>query len=389
MNPTRLKILCVVGTRPEAIKMAPVIRALLKTGRVETKVCVTAQHREMLDPLLKMFAITPDDDLQIMEENQTPSGVAAAVLSKIAPVLSREKPDWVLVQGDTTTVMATAIAAFYQRIKIGHIEAGLRTYDRTQPFPEEINRQLAGVLADAHFAPTEKARLNLLKEGRRSADVLVTGNTVIDALFWTAKLKMPQSVEKILQQIRSKHQPDTKIILITAHRRENFGKPIRDICEAVLALTERYQASAHFVYPVHLNPNIRRPVFQQLHGNDHVTLLDPLNYDELVHLLKQVYLVMTDSGGIQEEAPAFGKPVLVLREVTERPEAIEAGTAMLTGTDKNSIINNVCKLIDDPVRYREMANAVNPYGDGSASQRIVDFLLGNVVTPFEPTNQHE
>ncbi len=375
MKPKRLKILCVVGTRPEAIKMAPVIKALSKTDRVETKVCVTAQHREMLDSVLKIFDIAPDEDLQIMEENQTPSGVAAAVLSKIAPVLSKEQPDWVLIQGDTTTVMATAIAAFYQRIKIGHIEAGLRTYDREQPFPEEINRQLAGVLADVHFAPTEKARQNLLKEGRRLENVLVTGNTVIDALLWTAKLKTPDTIVKTVQNIRVNQSANTKIVLITAHRRENFGKPIRDICKAVLALAKKYRGKIHFIYPVHLNPHIQQPVYQQLSGNDHITLLAPLDYDEMVHLLKQVDLVMTDSGGIQEEAPAFGKPVLVLREVTERPEAIEAGAAMLTGMDKNRIVKNVSELIDNAALYQQMANAINPYGDGFASRRIVDFLL--------------
>lgn len=378
-----MKVMCVFGTRPEAIKLAPVIKRLNLQAGIETKVCVTAQHREMMDQVLDLFDIIPDYDLDIMSPDQSITDVAANVLKQLESVLKIERPDWMLVQGDTTTVMAAAIVGFYNKVKVGHVEAGLRTHNKFWPFPEEINRRIAGVIADHHFAPTSLSKKNLLNEGVNEKDILITGNTVIDALNIIKLKGMPSLVNNIIQQIREKSGGNyPKIILMTAHRRENFGHPIQEICEAVITLSEKYKNSIHFVYPVHLNPNIQKPVYELLNNRRNITLVNPLQYDELVHLVKESYLVLTDSGGIQEEAPALGKPVLVLRDVTERPEAISAGTAKLVGTDKINIINNLELLIENENEYNLMAKAINPYGDGESSKRIVDFLLGKKVVPF-------
>ncbi len=366
-----MKILSIVGTRPEAIKMAPVIRELARHGgQIVSRVCVTAQHRQMLDQVLSLFAIAPDHDLNVMEAGQSPARVAAAVLTRLAPVLKAEMPDWVLVQGDTTTVLAAAIAAFYARIKVGHVEAGLRTGDRFQPFPEEINRRMASVAADLHFAPTARARENLLREGIPDALIRVTGNPVIDALFLAAERPYDPAggpLAGIPWQRR--------LILVTAHRRENFGAPLEQICLALRDLAETYRDDVQIVYPVHLNPNVQEPVRRLLGNTPGISLLAPLDYLPLVHLLKKSTLVLTDSGGLQEEAPGLGKPVLVLREVTERPEAVEAGTVRMVGADRARIVAGAKLLLDDPAEYRQMARALNPYGDGHAAERIVQALL--------------
>jgi len=372
----KIKILSVFGTRPEAIKMAPVIRELAKyPGRIYNKVCVTAQHRQMLDRVMQLFEIHPDYDLDIMQESQTPTQVAACVLNRLEPVLQREKPDWVLIQGDTTTSMAASIAAYYARVRVGHVEAGLRTQDKWQPFPEEINRRIAGVVADLHFAPTERSRQNLLGEGVPNENILVTGNPVIDALHWAAEQPFDNRTLGLdLQQAR--------LILVTAHRRENFGKPLENICSALRNIAERYGDQVQIVYPVHMNPNVQEPVNRLLQGVDHITLLPPLDYLPLVALMKQAYLVLTDSGGIQEEAPGLGKPVLVMREVTERPEAVDAGTVQLVGTDHTRILDATIRLMENSGEYQKMATAINPYGDGQAAHRIVKALLGEEAPPF-------
>jgi UDP-N-acetylglucosamine 2-epimerase len=377
---TKLKIISVFGTRPEAIKMAPVIRELAKyPDRISNKVCVTAQHRQMLDQVLVLFDIHPDYDLDIMQESQTPTQVAASVLTRLEPVLQREKPDWVLIQGDTTTTMAASVAAYYARVKVGHVEAGLRTHDKWQPFPEEINRRIAGVVADLHFAPTERSQQNLLREGVPNENILVTGNPVIDALHWVVEQPFDYgTLDLNLQQAR--------LILVTAHRRENFGKPLENICIALRKIAERYGDQVQIVYPVHLNPNVQEPVTRLLKGIDNITLLPPLDYLPLVWLMKQAYLVLTDSGGIQEEAPGLGKPVLVLREITERPEAVDAGTVKLVGTDRTSILNATIRLMEDASEYQKMATAINPYGDGHAANRIVKALLGEVIPAFQSPN---
>jgi len=377
-----LKILTVFGTRPEAIKMAPVIRELQRRPEATCKVCVTAQHREMLDQVLRLFGITPDHDLDIMARNQTPTQVASTVLARLEPILQVERPDWVLVQGDTTTVAAAALAAFYARVKVGHVEAGLRTHDRWQPFPEEINRRVAGVIADRHFSPTERARQNLLRENIPTHQIVVTGNPVIDALRWAASLPVDADTPGIEPWMLE--PPEDRLILVTAHRRENFGQPLENICLALRDVASRYEGWVHIVYPVHLNPNVWEPVHRMLEDVANVTLTPPLEYLPLVHLMKRAHLVLTDSGGIQEEAPGLGKPVLVLRRVTERPEALEAGTVQLVGTDRERIVAETMRLMEDDDAYRRMAQAVNPYGDGRAASRIVASLLGEPVTPFAP-----
>lgn len=379
-----IRILSVFGTRPEAIKMAPVVRELQRyPDRIESLVCVTAQHREMLDQVLGLFAITPDYDLKVMQDNQTPTQVASAVLARLEPVLQQERPDWVLVQGDTTTVAAASLAAFYAGVKVGHVEAGLRTHDKWQPFPEEINRRVAGVIADLHFAPTQRACQNLLCEGVPAEYVVVTGNPVIDALHWVAA--QPPGAG-ILDLDRAACEYDgLKQILVTAHRRENLGRPLENICLALRDLAMHYDGGVHITYPVHLNPSVWEPVHRLLGDVPNITLTPPLDYLPLVHLMKRAYLVLTDSGGIQEEAPGLGVPVLVLREVTERPEAVEAGTVRVVGTDRQRILAEACHLLDDPAAHERVARAVNPYGDGRASQRIVAALLGEPVEPFAPS----
>lgn len=366
-----MKILSIIGTRPEAIKMAPVVKELERhAGRIFSRVCVTAQHRQILDQVLKLFAIVPDHDLNVMAAGQSPTQVAATVLTKLEPVLQTERPDWVLIQGDTTAVLAAAIGAFYARIKVGHVEAGLRTRDKYQPFPEEINRQMASVATDLHFAPTARARDNLLREGIPDAIIRVTGNPVIDALYAVADRPYDPASGPLRDVLWNR-----RLILVTAHRRENFGKPLEQICLALRDLAEAYPDDAHIVYPVHLNPNIQEPARRLLGRVPGITLTEPLDYLSLVYLMKRSTLVLTDSGGLQEEAPGLGKPVLVLREVTERPEAVESGTVRLVGTDRAKIVEYAQKLLDNPAEYQKMARVLNPYGDGHAAERIVKALL--------------
>jgi UDP-N-acetylglucosamine 2-epimerase (non-hydrolysing) len=365
-----LRVLSIFGTRPEAVKMAPVIRRLASEPRVESVVCVTAQHREMLDQVLNLFSIRPDFDLDLMRPDQPLADLTAVLFTGLDPVLREARPDWVLIQGDTTSAMAASLLAYYHRARVGHVEAGLRTGDKWQPFPEEINRRVAGAIADLHFAPTDWARQNLLHEGVPPERVIVTGNPVIDALRDVAA--RPYDVNRgPLAAIPW----ERRVILVTAHRRENFGRPLEDIFTALRTLTETYPKDIHLVYPVHLNPNVHAPAHRLLGNLPNVSLIEPLDYLPMVHLMKRAYLVLTDSGGLQEEAPALGTPVLVLREVTERPEAIEAGTARLVGTDPARILSETRRLLDDPAARQAMAHAANPYGDGHAAERIVEALV--------------
>ncbi len=365
-----IKVLSIFGTRPEAIKMAPVVKELEKhPDQIISRVCVTAQHREMLDQVLDLFEIKPDYDLDLMQAGQTLSGLTARVFTALDPVLEKEKPDWVLVQGDTTTVMAAALAAFYHRIKVGHVEAGLRTGDKWQPFPEEVNRKIAGVVADLHFAPTETARDNLVAEGADPETIHVTGNTVIDALHMATE--MPFDLENSpLAGIPF----EKKIILVTAHRRENFGRPLENICSALKVVAGNYSDEVHVVYPVHPNPNVVNIVYPALEDVPNVSLMEPLDYLPLVYIMNLAYMIVTDSGGIQEEAIGLGKTVLVLRNKTERPEGITSGTAKLVGTNTLNIISSLSSLINKPEINKEMAMANNPYGDGRSSIRIFSLL---------------
>jgi len=351
--------------------MAPVVRLLANTEGVEAHVCVTAQHRQMLDQVLSLFEIKPDYDLDLMRANQTLAQLSAAIFTHLDPVFSELKPDWVLTQGDTTTVAITSLLSYFHRIKFGHVEAGLRTHDKWQPFPEEINRRIAGVTADLHFAPTEWSKQNLLREGITEDIVKVTGNTVIDALQHVSKQAEPAEITELMKS----KVGDKRLVLVTAHRRENFGKPMEDICNALLELAKR--GDVEIVYPVHLNPNVQEPVNRMLKGRENITLLSPLDYLPLVHLMKHANLILTDSGGIQEEAPAFGVPTLVLREVTERPEGVEAGTVKLVGTETGRIVEEANRLLDNESEYQKMARAANPYGDGHAAEKIVRHLLEN------------
>jgi len=363
-----LKILSVFGTRPEAVKMAPIVKLLAQTTGVESRICVTAQHRQMLDQVLELFEIKPDYDLDLMREDQTMAQISAGIFTHLDPILEELKPDWVLAVGDTTTVVTTSLLAFYRKIKFGHIEAGLRTHNKWHPFPEEINRRLATVTADLHFAPTEWSQGNLLREGVDEKAIVVTGNSVIDALKFVSKQPEPKETKDILAKLGGK-----KIILVTAHRRENFGKPLENICFALKELASR--EDVEIVYPVHLNPNVQEPVNRILQNVQNITLLPPLDYLPLVHLMKHATLILTDSGGIQEEAPAFGIPTLVLRDVTERPEGVEAGTLKLVGTETSFIVQEAKRLLEDESAYAEMSKAVNPYGDGHAAEKIIAALL--------------
>jgi UDP-N-acetylglucosamine 2-epimerase (non-hydrolysing) len=378
----------IFGTRPEAIKLAPVIRELERSaaeGRLCSTVCITAQHRQMLDQVLDAFGIVPDHDLDIMVAGQSTSRVASEVLGRLEPILRAERPDWVLVQGDTTTVAAAALAAYYAGVKVGHIEAGLRSGDKWQPFPEEINRRVAGVIADLHFAPTDQARRALLAEGVPAGRIVLTGNPIIDALRWVAAQPAPAEVADDLtgQGVpRALLEPEPgptgaagRLILVTAHRRENFGAPIEQICRALRDIALGFGERVHVVYPVHPNPNVVEPVRRILGEVPNVTLTAPLDYRSLVYLMQRSYFVMTDSGGLQEEAPSLGKPVLVLRQVTERPDGVEAGVAKLVGADRTMIVEEAGRLLTDEQAYATMARAVNPYGDGHASSRIVQALL--------------
>jgi UDP-N-acetylglucosamine 2-epimerase (non-hydrolysing) len=359
-------ILCVVGTRPEAVKMAPVVLELRRRPWARVRVLATAQHRQMLDQVLGLFGIQPDVDLDLMRPNQGLADLTARMLTALDGTLEAEGPAAVLAQGDTTTVLTTALACFYRRIPFGHVEAGLRTGDLDYPFPEEMNRSVAGRLARLHFAPTESARANLLREGTDPASIHVTGNTVIDALLQVAarEAPLPEGV------------PDgRRLILVTAHRRENFGEPLRQICRALRTLAER-NPDVHVLYPVHLNPNVTDVVRPALGAHPRVTLCEPLDYLPFVAAMKRSTLILSDSGGVQEEAPALGKPVLVLRAETERPEAVEAGVVKLVGTSESAIVAEAQRLLDDPAAYRAMARGVSPYGDGHAAERIADVLQG-------------
>jgi len=368
-----LKILTVFGTRPEVIKMAPVIQELEKhPDRLVCRTCVTGQHRQMIDPLLKLFGIRIDHDLNIMRQNQSLEHITCAVLNQVGEILRAERPDYVLVQGDTTTSMAAGLAAFYQKVKVGHIEAGLRTGNKLHPFPEEVNRKIIDCASDLYFAPTEQARQNLLREGIADEKVVVTGNTVIDALLQTARRDFdPRGTALENIPLNGK-----KLILLTAHRRENFGPPLRNICQAIKEIASRYTRDVCFVYPVHLNPNVQEPVYSMLRGLDNVFLSPPMDYQPFVHLMKRAHFILTDSGGLQEEGPSLGKPVLVLRQTTERPEGVAAGTVELVGTETSDIIAGMVQLLEDDRKYRRMSTAVNPYGDGAAGMRIVQRLIG-------------
>ncbi len=354
--------------------MAPVVKLLENTAGIESQVCVTAQHRQMLDQVLNLFEINPHYDLDLMRDNQSLAELSANIFTYLDPVLDDFKPDWVLAQGDTTTVAITSLLSYFRRIKFGHVEAGLRTHDKWQPFPEEVNRRIAGVTADMHFAPTNWSRDNLLREGVDESAIKVTGNTVIDALQYVSKQPEPEEVAQLADRLDLNGKKSNRLILVTAHRRENFGNPMEGICLALKQLAE--MGGVEIVYPVHLNPNVQEPVNRLLNGVDHVTLLPPLDYLPLVHLMKRATLILTDSGGIQEEAPAFGVPTLVLREVTERPEGVEAGTLKLVGTETSFIVQEAKRLLDDPSAYAKMAKAANPYGDGHAAEKIVSALLG-------------
>ena len=371
----KLRVIVIFGTRPEAVKMAPVIKALQKhPDRIDTCICVTAQHRQMLDQVLEAFDITPDIDLDLMQPDQTLSELTARIFTALDPVLTEQQPDWLLIQGDTTTVMAAAILGYYKQVKIGHVEAGLRTHDKWQPFPEEINRRIAGVVADLHFAPTENNRQNLLHEGIPDDIIKVTGNPAIDALHIISHKPAPSEVARLLDELEVA-DGKRRLVLVTAHRRENFGQPIRDICQALKRLAEAYQDEISLIYPVHLNPHIQEPVYQILSGISNIRLLPPIDYLPLVHLMKHAVLILTDSGGIQEEAPSLGVPTLVLRERTERQEGVASGTLKLVGTDADAIFTAAQQLLDDPQAHAAMAGAVNPYGDGHAAERIVAALL--------------
>ena len=366
-----IKVLSVFGTRPEAIKIAPIVRLLKEAPEVESRVCVTAQHRQMLDQVLELFQIKPDYDLDLMRDNQTLAQISASIFTHLDPVLASFRPDWVLVVGDTTTVVTTSQLAYYRRIKLGHVEAGLRTHNKWQPFPEELNRRIATVIADLHFAPTEWSKANLLREGVEEKNILVTGNPVIDALNFVAKQEEPQEIRALLSKLGTGGLAK-RLVLVTAHRRENFGQPFENICQAIKELAAR--EDVEIIYPVHLNPNVQEPVKRILKGVPRVTLLPPLDYLPMVHLMKYAKLLLTDSGGLQEEAPSLGIPVLVLRETTERPEGVEARTLKLVGTNISQIVLEANRLLDDPIAHAEMAKAANPYGDGHAAERIIRAL---------------
>lgn len=373
------KIIIVFGTRPEAIKMSPLVHALkLEPDQFEIKVCVTSQHRQMLDQVLSMFNIKPDFDLNLMKENQNLSNLTSLILSEIKKIFDNYLPDLVLVHGDTTTTLATSMAAFYASIPVGHVEAGLRTYDLKSPFPEEFNRQITSKISKWHFAPTILSQKNLLSEGVNKSLITVTGNTVVDALYWILNKieknkERKKNIEIFLNNNLSFDWKRENFILVTAHRRENFGEGFEQICLALKELASKYP-KVNFIYPVHLNPNVNKPVYDSLKGVPNIYLIKPLEYEPFIYLLNKCYFVLTDSGGIQEEAPSLGKPVLLLRENTERPEAVEAGTVEVVGSNKKQIIEGVSRLLDNKKYYKNMSRAHNPYGDGLACNRIVDVL---------------
>lgn len=367
------KNLIVFGTRPEAIKMAPLVKEFKKhSDKFDTRVCVTAQHREMLDQVLEFFDIVPEYDMNLMKPNQNLYSLTGDIINGLKDVLEDFKPDYVYVHGDTTTTMASSIAAFYSGAEVCHIEAGLRTHNKRAPFPEEINRQITGRVTDYHFAPTEASRANLLRENIAEKDILITGNTVIDALLESVERVEDLQNEEI-DHLKTIVDPNKKLILVTGHRRENHGDGFIRICEALkeIALTHK---DAQIIYPVHLNPNVKGPVYEILSGIDNIQLIAPLAYPSFVWLMNQSFMIITDSGGVQEEAPSLGKPVLVMRDTTERPEAVEAGTVILVGTDKFKIVSEANSLLTDENRYQAMSGLHNPYGDGKACERIVEFI---------------
>jgi UDP-N-acetylglucosamine 2-epimerase (non-hydrolysing) len=368
-----MKVIIVFGTRPEAIKLAPIIKEFEKhPDEIQLKVCVTAQHRQMLDSVLKMFDIKPDYDLNIMRDKQTLFDITNNVLAKIKEIYFKEQPDIVFVQGDTTTTFASALAAYYLQIKVAHIEAGLRTYNKYAPFPEEINRRMVSAIADLHFAPTEQSKLNLLKENVNERDIFVTGNTVIDALFMILEKIKGKHIS--IEGIESSELENKRLILVTGHRRESFGEGFENICNALKELAESFD-DIIIIYPVHLNPNVRGPVNRILGNVRNVKLIEPIGYQSFVYLMEKAYVIITDSGGIQEEAPSLSKPVLVMREITERPEAVEAGTVKVVGTQKESIVNSTRQLLLDANEYKKMSSTINPYGDGKSAQRTYKILI--------------
>lgn len=366
------KILLVFGTRPEAIKMAPLVKSFQKEKTFETKVCVTAQHREMLDQVLEFFDIHPDYDLNLMKPNQNLHTLTADIIKELKSILDDFKPDFVFVHGDTTTTMASSLAGFYSGAKICHIEAGLRTFNKYSPFPEEINRRVTGVIADYHFAPTEKSKENLIAERVNDNNIVVTGNTVIDALLDSSeRVKSIKNAE--IEYLATIVEKNKKLILVTGHRRENHGQGFINICEALKEIAIK-NPNVQIIYPVHLNPNVKKPVYKILSEINNIKLINPLSYPAFVWLMNQSYMIITDSGGVQEEAPSLGKPVLVMRNTTERPEAVEAGTVILVGTDKEKIIIECQELLNNDERYTKMSDLHNPYGDGKACERVVEFI---------------
>lgn len=369
------KNLIVFGTRPEAIKMAPLVKEFLQCNdKFETKVCITAQHREMLDRVLSFFEITPDYDLDLMKPNQNLYSLTADIITNLKPVLEDFKPDFVYVHGDTTTTMATSIAAFYSGAKVCHVEAGLRTFNKLSPFPEEINRSVTGRISDFHFSPTNTSKENLLRENIDEKSILVTGNTVIDALqFSTQKVDSLSFKYKEIEELKPVIDSSKRLILVTGHRRENHGQGFINICKALKEIAEENQ-DCQIIYPVHLNPNVQKPVYELLEGIENIKLIAPLSYPAFVWLMNKSYLIITDSGGVQEEAPSLGKPVLVMRDTTERPEAVDAGTVLLVGTNTKIIIEETNKLLKNKDNYEAMSMLHNPYGDGTACRRIVEFI---------------
>ena len=367
-----IKIVCIYGTRPEAIKMAPVVHELRKAG-VPTEVCITAQHREMLDQVNAFFEIVPDYDLNIMQPGQTLNGLTSRLFGALDEVLIQANPDWVLVHGDTTTSAVAAWAAFHRGIKVAHVEAGLRTRNKQAPYPEEVNRQITGRIADMHFAPTPTAKNNLIQEAISADDILVTGNTVIDALHMGLAKIEAGATSSDLELIKSLLINQARVVTITGHRRENFGEGFEQLCRAVKELALRYP-DVQWIYPVHLNPNVQEPVKRILGDLANVHLIAPIDYPAFIYLMQKSYLILTDSGGVQEEAPSLGKPVLVMRDTTERPEAVESGTVKLTGTHAETIVHEVVQLLDNSTLYEGMSKAINPYGDGLAAKRITHFF---------------
>ncbi len=366
-----IKVFVIIGTRPEAIKMAPVVKALQADSAFDCRLCLTGQHRDLLHPMLDVFGLRPDFDLNVMKEAQHPAAVMASILTLLTDLVRQEKPDWLLVQGDTSTVAAASLVAYLEWIKLGHVEAGLRTFDKHQPFPEEMFRRVADLAADLHFAPTERARSNLLREGHPEATVHVTGNTVVDALRMVAEW---QGDAPPPHHSLPKGLDGQRIVLVTVHRRENLGQPLLRICRALHGIAGRVNGTAHLVCTVHPNPNVSTVLRRELAGPPNISLIPPLDYLEFVAMMRRSHLILTDSGGVQEEAPTFGKPVLVLRNVTERPEAVEAGTSCLVGTDDTVIVREACRLLEDSAAYDRMSHVANPFGDGHAAERIAALL---------------